>query len=124
MNNKGQSLVSFILLIPIILLILFMVYDIGNMVLLKIELNNINYLVIDYGLDKIDDSDIDNKLKEMINKNKSDIDNIEINIASDKINITLEDKLNSNISLIKNVVKIKSSYVGSIENGKKKIMKG
>ncbi len=124
MNNKGQSLVSFILLIPIILLILFMVYDIGNMVLLKIELNNINYLVIDYGLDKINDSDIDNKLKEMINKNKSDIDNIEINIANDKINITLEDKLNNSVSLIKNVVKIKSSYVGSIENGKKKIMKG
>ena len=124
MNNKGQSLVSFILLIPIILLILFMVYDIGNMVLLKIELNNINYLVIDYGLDKINDSDIDNKLKEMINKNKNDIDNIEINIANDKINITLEDKLNNSVSLIKNVVKIKSSYVGSIENGKKKIMKG
>ena len=124
MNNKGQSLVSFILLIFIILLILFMVYDIGNMVLLKIELNNINYLVIDYGLDKINDSDIDNKLKEMINKNKSDIDNIEINIANDKINITLEDKLNNSVSLIKNVVKIKSSYVGSIENGKKKIMKG
>ena len=60
----------------------------------------------------------------MINKNKSDIDNIEINIANDKINITLEDKLNNSVSLIKNVVKIKSSYVGSIENGKKKIMKG
>ena len=125
MNNKGQSLVTFVLLIPIIFLILFMVYDIGSMVLLKIELNNINYLVTDYGVDKLDDVDINDKLRDMINKNKNDIDNIEIDISDNKLNIVLEDTLDNKISLIRKFkVKIKSSYIGYMEDDKKKIVKG
>ena len=125
MNNRGQSLVTFVLLIPIIFLILFMVYDIGSMVLLKIELNNINYLVIDYGVDKIDNPEIDNKLREMIIKNKNDIDNVEISIQDNKLNIVLEDTLDNKISLIRKFkVKIKSSYTGYMDEDKKKIMKG
>ena len=125
MNNKGQSLVTFVLLIPIVFLILFMIYDIGSMVLFKIELNNINYLVVDYGVDKLDNSDIDIKLREMILKNKSDIDNVEIKIDDDKLNIVLEDTLDNKISLIRKFkIKIKSSYIGYMENDKKKIMKG
>ena len=42
LNNKGQSLVMFVLLIPLLMLILVMVVDIGNMVNVKLELNNIN----------------------------------------------------------------------------------
>lgn len=125
MNNKGQSLVTFVLLIPVIILILFMVYDIGSMVLLKIELNNINYLVTDYGVDKMDEMNIQDKLREMINKNKSDIDDIDISVKENKLYITLEDTLDNKISLIRKFkVKIKSSYVGYIEEDKKKIMKG
>ena len=125
MNNKGQSLVTFVLLIPIIFLILFMVYDIGSMVLLKIELNNINYLVTDYGVDKLDDVDINDKLRDMINKNKNDIDNIEIDISNNKLNIVLEDTLDNKISLIRKFkIKIKSSYMGYMEDNKKKIVKG
>ena len=125
MNNKGQSLISFVLIVPIILLILFMVYDIGNMVLLKEQLNNINYLVIDYGLDKIDSVDLSNELTEMINKNKEDIDKIEININDGKIKIFLEDKIENRLSLINkfDVLDIKSNYIGYIQDGKKIIRK-
>ena len=125
MNNKGQSLVTFVLLIPIIILILFMVYDIGSMVLLKIELNNINYLTIDYGVDKIDEINIQDKLRDMINKNNSDIDNIDISVKENKLYITLEDTLDNKISLIRKFkIKIKSSYIGYMEEDNKKIMKG
>ena len=72
MNSRGQSLISFVLVIPIILMILFMVYDIGNMVLLREKLDNINYITIDYGLDKLDNLELDQKLNEMIKKNKDD----------------------------------------------------
>ena len=125
MNNKGQSLISFVLIVPIILLILFMVYDIGNMVLLKEQLNNINYLVIDYGLDKIDSVDLSNELTEMINKHKEDIDKIEININDGKIKIFLEDKIENRLSLINkfDVLDIKSNYIGYIQDGKKIIRK-
>ena len=125
MNNKGQSLVTFILLIPIIFLILFMVYDIGSMVLFKIELDNINYLVTDYGVDKLTNPDIENKLEEMIVKNKSSIDNVDITIKDNKLSIVLEDTLDNKISLIRKFkVKIKSSYVGYMEEDKKKVTKG
>ncbi len=125
MNNKGQSLISFVLIIPVILLILFMVYDIGNMVLLRDELDNINYLVIDYGLDKLDDEKLGNKLDEMIKKNKNDIDSIAISVSDDKIMISLEDKIDNKLSLINKikVFDVKSNYVGYIENNKKIIRK-
>ncbi len=125
MNNKGQSLISFVLIVPIILLTLFMVYDIGNMVLLKGQLDNINYLTIDYGLDKLDDVDLNNKLTEIINKNKDDIDKIEININDGEIKILLEDKIENKLSLINkfDVLNIKSNYVGYIQDNKKIIRK-
>ena len=125
MNNKGQSLVLFVILIPVILIILFMVYDIGNIVLLKEKLDNINYLTIDYGLDNIDDNTIKNKLNDMIIKNKSDIDKININIENNIISLSLEDRINNKISILKNFksIKVTSKYIGYIENNKKIIRK-
>ena len=43
-NNKGQSLVMFVLIIPIFLLILTLVYDVGNAIYEKDRLSNTNYL--------------------------------------------------------------------------------
>ena len=125
MNNKGQSLISFVLIVPIILLILFMVYDIGNMVLLKEQLDNINYLVIDYGLDISDDADLNNKLLEMVNKNKSDIDKVKVSIIDGKIEISLEDKIDNKLSLINkfDVLNVKSTYIGYVDGDKRIIRK-
>ena len=125
MNNRGQSLISFVLIIPIILMILFMVYDIGNMVLLREKLDNINYIAIDYGLDKIEDLDLNAKLNELIKKNKDDIEVVNISISEGKIRITLEDRLNNKFSLISKfkTFTIKSSYIGYMENDKKVIRK-
>ena len=125
MNNRGQSLISFVLIIPIILMILFMVYDIGNMVLLKEKLDNINYLAINYGLDKLTLDDIDNKLNDLIKKNKDDIDKTFISINDNKIEIVLEDKIENKLSLINKfkIFNVRSKYVGYIENDKKVIRK-
>ena len=54
LNNKGQSLVMFIILLPILLLILTLVYDVGNAIYEKDRLSNTNYMVVDYALDNID----------------------------------------------------------------------
>ena len=125
MNNKGQSLVLFVITIPILLLILFMVYDIGSMVLLKEQLDNISYITIDYGIDNLSDNNIEEKIREMIIKNKNDIDKININIEDGIIKIKLEDKINNKISIIKNLdnLKVTSSYIGYLENSKKIIRK-
>ena len=126
LNNKGQSLVMFVLLIPIFLLIMIMVVDIGKMILLKQELNNINYMAIDYGLDKINEEDIEISISEIIKKNKSDIDNIDISIVDNKLYIELEDSVNNTMKLFDNVdlFYVKSYYVGYIENDKRIIKEG
>lgn len=123
MNNKGQSLVLFVILIPILFMILFMVYEVGRMALLKHELNDINYLVIDCVLDKTTNENNTDDIKELINKNKSDIDNIEVKIQDEKIYVTLEDSINTKVSLIKSsqIFKVKSSYVGYMKEDKKAI---
>ena len=119
MNNRGQSLVLFVLLIPLVLMILYAVYEIGRMTLLKHELDNINAIALDYGIDKINDENIDIEIKELIEKNKNDIDKIDIKILDDKMYITLEDSLSKKTSLFKNVFIVKSSYVGYMDNNKK-----
>jgi len=120
MNNKGQSLILFVLLVPLIFLIILMVYDIGSIALLKNELDDINYLTLDYGIDHLDDENINSKLEEIIIKNKKVID-ISINVDDEKIYIVLSDKINNKLSLINKLdaFLVKSSYVGYLEDGKK-----
>ena len=42
LNNKGQSLVMFVLILPLLLFIMVLVIDIGNIILSKQELDDIN----------------------------------------------------------------------------------
>ncbi len=58
MNNKGQTLVLFVLMLPIIIFIMLLVIDVSNMVITKQELNNINKMVLNYGLDIIEEENI------------------------------------------------------------------
>lgn len=120
LNNKGQSLVLFVLIIPIILLVMILVVDIGKLILLRQELDNINYIVLDYGINNNDIAGLDIKIREIINKNKDDIDNVYIDIQEDKIYITLEDTVDATFSFIENlqVFQVKSSYVGYLRDGK------
>lgn len=118
MNNKGQSLVLFVVVLPIILMILVLVYDVGKMSLEKNEINNINYMVLDSILD---DEDItDDEIKRIIIKNTNDIDKIEIRRDGNKKYITLIAQGDSILPAVNNlkIYRIKSSYVGYVENGK------
>ena len=125
MNNKGQSLVLFVILIPVLFIILFMVYEIGNLLLLKEKLDNINYITIDYGLDNIDTLELQTKLTDMIIKNKDDIDNINIIIENNTIKISLKDKLDNKASILKNFdsLDVTSNYIGYFDNNNKIIRK-
>ena len=68
LNNRGQSLVMFILIIPIFLLIMTLVYDVGNAIYEKNKLSNVSYMTIQYGLDNIESID-ENELISLIMKN-------------------------------------------------------
>lgn len=124
LNNKGQSLVLFVLILPVLLMILLMVVDIGKMVLLKQELDDINYIALDYSIEKMDELEIKQSIKEIINKNRKDIDTIDIKIENNKIAILLEDNIDGSLSLLDNIklFRVKSSYVGYINEENKKVI--
>lgn len=121
-NNKGQSLVMFVLIIPIFLLILTLIYDVGNAIYEKDRLSNTNYLTIEYGLNNID-TITENDLKNLIEKNTSNIKYIYVTIEENQIEIKMEKDAKSIIGKMFNfnLVKIISHYKGKIINNQKEI---
>lgn len=119
MNNKGQTLVLFVLILPIIIFIMLLVIDVSNMFITKQELNNINKIVLNYGLDIIEEENIDIKLEELINKN---ILNNEHTIKIDNGIIEVEIKKNiQGIITKKKIYEVKSVYKGYIKEDEKVI---
>ena len=123
LNNKGQSLVLFVIMLPILVLILVLVIDIGKIILLKQELLNISEIALDYGLDKIDEEEIDTELKNLIKLNKDDIDKINLYIEDEKIYIKLEERYEGVLSgfIDISIFNVKTGSVGYIENKEKRI---
>ena len=124
-NNKGQSLVLFVIVIPILLFILILVIDIGKSINLKQELNNINKIVLDYGIDKIDEENLEVELTELVKLNNNEIDKIDIKLDDDKIYLNIS--CNMDLIFISlgdlSLFEITSSYVGYIQDGNKRIEK-
>jgi hypothetical protein len=113
----------FVLLIPLLMLILVMVVDIGNIVDVRLSLNNINKLVISNGLDRLEEDDLKENLTKLIKENDSNIDSIEIEIEDGEITITLNCYSQS---IFGNIVGLKgyditSKYVGYLEDDQKVI---
>ncbi len=100
MNNKGQSLVMFIILLPIIIIVLGIVIDIGSMGLEKIKVQNTLKDAISYGLNNDSNK---NEIEELINKNIT-YDQIDIK-KDDDISITIEYKSKSIFNLVNNKIK-------------------
>ena len=115
LNNKGQSLVAFIIILPIILFVMAIVIDIGLMGVQKRKVNNVIKSTIEYGLKH---NSSEEWLKEMIDKNIK-YQNIEIAINED-IYITLEYEYDQIFGFIKDN-KVQVRYHGTKENGKVKI---
>lgn len=121
LNNKGQSLVLFVLLLPIMILVLILVIDVGNAISHKQELDNINYLAIEYGLEHFEDSNLETRLNNMIIKNNNKLSEINISIENDKIVIILKRDLKGIIANSLKILEIESKYEGYIKDNKKVI---
>lgn len=123
LNNKGQSLVMFVVVMPILLLILVLVIDIGRIIVYKQELDNINKIVIDYGLDNFNDDNLEEELVNLIKLNNDNIEGIDIRFEDDKLYMVLSIDVNGIFSglINKSMFDIESSYVGYIDNGNKRI---
>lgn len=122
LNNKGQTLVMFVLIIPIILLILVLIYDVAGALYEKNRLSNTSYLACEYALDNIDSID-ENGVISYILKNSDNLNNISVIIKDNTIEIELDKNIKGvfgkNISL--DLIEIKSKYRGTIINNEKNI---
>ena len=113
MNNKGQTLVLFAILIPFLFILISFIVDIGLLSLEKAKIsNNIKTCIED--VLKNDKSTED--LKILINKNIKDINinNLEINNGILKLNVSKK----YNGLVFKKNYEIKLSYKAYIENNK------
>ena len=119
MNNKGQTLVLFVLMLPIIIFIMLLVIDVSNMVITKQELNNINKMVLNYGLDIIEEENIENKLEDINKKNISTNEHT-IKIDDGTIEIDLKKEIKGIITK-KKIYEVKSVYKGYIKEDEKVI---
>lgn len=122
LNNKGQSLVMFVVIIPILCLVFTLVYDIGIAIYEKNRLSNTCYIVIDYGLDNIDSIN-ESDLIDLIQKNINNLSYISVFNSENSIEI----KLSKNIKGIMgkmfgfNLIEANTYYEGKIVNNEKKI---
>ena len=121
LNNKGQSLVMFVMILPILLMIIMMVIDIGKMVQRREELDSINYILVDYGLDNIEINNLEDKLREILDKNDKSIDIVKINIDKEslEVEVILRDKVDLLILKDNKVFRVKSDYIGRVVDNKK-----
>ena len=125
LNNKGQSLVLFVVVLPILLLVLVLVIDIGRVICLKLELDNVNKLVLDYGLDNLDNENVSDELIKLVKMNNDKIYVIDIFVSNNKIYIRLNSDFNVMLcGLIDiSIFDVESYYVGYIDGNEKRLEK-
>ena len=118
MNERGQVLVVFIIILPLILLVLSLIIDLGSLYNEKRMIDNNVKSALEYALDNVDDKNIKEKTTKLLNKNIDDIDTMEIIVDNKNITIRVDKKCESifKTTKIKEYYEIKSNYVGNIEN--------
>ncbi len=110
MNRKGQSLVLFVLLIPIIIGIMVLIYDVGLSISCKNHMNNVMEMVLDIGLkDNLELS----KIEELLHYNLDGYDT-KVSYSDDKIIVISSTYVKGVLSKVFGFdgFSIKSKYIG------------
>lgn len=118
MDNKGQSLVAFIFILPIIILILLVVIDYGQISIQKQETISSVKDIITYALRNNDANNRANEMKNLLYKNidESKVNTLDIEIADNKVTVNIIVIPNEVFNVLNIHNNIKLSYVGKIEN--------
>lgn len=112
LNNKGQTLVLFVCIIPILLIIIGLVVDFGRVNTEKEKLDSINKLAIEYIKENDANTDSISKASDIIIKNDSTITNVKVEEVDSVVTIILDKEVDSVFGKIMNIFKytIHSSY--------------
>ena len=119
-NNKGQSLVLFILIIPILIGIMVIVIDCGKVFLCKNRQENVLTLALEYGLTE----EKNTVIEDILDKNFDDGEH-KVVWNGDKVSIVVHEKVNGVFSSLLgfSTFDVVSQYQGSVIEGKKRIEK-
>ncbi len=125
-SNKGQILVLFLVFVPILLAIATFVIDMGNSYNKSNRLNNVNKMVIKYGLKNINNENIREEMIDLLHKNDDQIDEYELNVNDGQITLAITKNVKSIFGGIigSKFYKIESHYLGYISGNKITIEKG
>lgn len=119
LDNKGQSLVIFVIFIPLFIMIGTFIIDIGFAKYNERKLNSISKEVISYGMKHISD-DPRSEMENLIKKNDDEITYYEIDIDTDnnkiKLIINKDSKGIFGKIIGKELYKIRCSYIGFIKD--------
>ncbi|MFA5603398.1 MAG: pilus assembly protein TadG-related protein [Bacilli bacterium] len=120
MNNKGQTLVVFILLLPLMVLLLSFVINQGYVYVAKRELQSNIKESINMRFNLDESSDIDSKIRNYFIKNVDDIKSLDIKISPNYIKITVMITVKAQLPMIidKSEFEIESSYEGNLRDDK------
>ena len=117
MNNKGQSLVIFVILLPVILLLMAGIVDIGNFLVENNNYENEVKSTINYGMKHLDDENIIQKLYDLLDSNIEGQKQINIENRTIKIKVKAASE-----SLFSDIIdfdyQIDISYIGYMDNDK------
>lgn len=125
LNNKGQTLIMFILLIPFILVIMALVIDTSFVYKEKIKFQSVTKTIMKTTYENKDATDFNDKIINLYKKNGIYTNNIVIKVNSDSVVIKNQAKVKSvfgNIIGIKNYG-VKFSYKIYKENESIKVIK-
>ncbi|MBR3198609.1 MAG: hypothetical protein IKG27_01185 [Bacilli bacterium] len=115
MTNKGQSLVIFVILLPIIFILITLVWELGNLSVVQSKYENETKEAIIYGLTHKDDPEINQKIKELLDSNIEGEKTITFIGETLKINVKNEYKTVYRM-IFKDKFDINVTYVGHLEN--------
>ncbi len=104
-NKHGQTLILFVIMIPILILLCAFVIDMGLVIAERHHVKEVTKTVIKEEFANMHDSNIDNKIKKLLQENKIDIKRLEINIADNTLEIKNEIEV---ASIFGNIIGIKS----------------
>ena len=111
MTNRGQILPLFVLLIPLLILFVGYIVDIGLMYTEKRKITNVCKEAIVYYIDHIDNIDVYDNTTQYINKN-IDNSNITISDNGDSITINIKKSRRSIYNIININTELNITYTG------------
>jgi len=112
LNQKGQTLVMFVLLLPFFFLILLVVINLSSLNSEKTKINDTVYDVILFAVNNSNIDNLEEKVSRLLEDNLDDID-YDVVISSSNIRINVRKKFSSGLSLIGVDDEISISYLGN-----------